>query len=185
MRTTLDALRSLTKYTGESILDAVVWETRLAIEEGTFRRPFCRVGLAGPTQYSGPSYHQDAIQPCTLHLFPTPQPNPELALMAALAIEEGLYQGFLVGRDLGRARRIPLWDFDGVDLDHTSTKRSYCDYLRINDLSVGRRVDPENEQNVVVTADIRVNWRRRADAPGWNKVLREIRTAPVTPPVGP
>lgn len=174
MRGTTDALRSLAKYVAEDVLDPVAWETRLAVEEGTFIRPFCRVGLAGPTQYTGPRHHQDAIQPCALHLFPVAAPDPEAALMAALAVEDMLYQGLAVGRGLGHPRRIPLWDFDGVDLDHTTDVRAYCDYLRVNDLAVGRTVDPENERNIVVTVDIRVAWRRHADMIPSTKTLQSV-----------
>jgi hypothetical protein len=176
MRTPTDALRSLAKYTAESVLDPVAWEVRLAVEEGTFRRPFCRVGLAGPTQVTaGAFHHHDLIQPCSLHAFPPEQPDPEQALVAALAVEDMLYQGFLVGNGLGRPRRIPLWDYTGVDLDHTSDIRAYCDFMRINDISVGRTVDPENERNVVVTADIRVMWRRHGDMLPSEKVLQSLR----------
>lgn len=95
MRTAEDALRSLKKYLAEGVLPE--WEVALAIEEGTFVRPFCRVGFSAPTQYAGPAVHSDAVQAFACHLFPIEQPTAEAALLEALRVEDLLYEAFRVG----------------------------------------------------------------------------------------
>jgi hypothetical protein len=283
IRTAEDVLRSLAKYLAEAVL--IDWEVRLAIEEGTFRRPFCRVGLAGPQAFTGPAVHTDVLAPFAAHLFPVEQSAPEEALLVALRVQELLYQGFRVGggtlgapgqplatatagslaagsyryvvtatrrgggesvasspvsltladvggvaltwpalggadgyriyrgpagaerllaavgaalaftddgtrtahstaappsagtATVGAPMRVPLYDSAGMPLSSPASVRGPNDFARVNDLSVGLAVDPEDERKVVVTADIRLAWRRRGRVPTATQTLAAVRAA--------
>lgn len=89
MREATDALRSVSRFIADVLPE---FEVRLFAEEGTFRRPFGRVGLASPTQFPvGSSRQAEHIQPMACHLYPTvAEDGPEDHLMRALAIEARL-----------------------------------------------------------------------------------------------
>ena len=94
MRTVPDALRSLARFVSEVMGDE--WEVRFAVEEGTFRRPFARVGLSGPTPMTGPAHSVDVIAPFAISLWPETGITPEESLFLALAVEERLVQAVRV-----------------------------------------------------------------------------------------
>lgn len=263
-----DAWRSLKKYLAMVLPE---YEIRLTREEGTFTRPYCKIGLAGSTGF--PTAHSsatggDVIQPFTMALYPPLGVDPDDAALAALAVEDRLYAAFLVGGGyldvptncvavaqagastlgavartysvaavdrerrittlsnhaavtplagqqvlvtwdgvggaveyavyLGAAgaeqllgyatdpefvddgayvpavlaphtvnatqiaypRRIPLWDWTGVTLDTTSGVRAQMDYMKVNDVSIGRTVDQDNDRMFSVHVDLRLQWRR-------------------------
>lgn len=280
MRTLEDGLRSLKKYL--SLLLDDDWEIRLAREEGTFRRPYAKVGLAGDTLYptspGGPLHNPDIIQPFALSLYPVAGVTPEAALFEAVAVEEAVTIGFLRGGGplpspglpvaahadggvltggtkryvitaqdregrntlaspavqievvpgaqqsvalswaavggassygvwrggegveallartiapaftdtgalsvsatatlpvsnltrVGAPRRVPLWDYDDVALDAVASERGVSDFMRVSDVSIGRSVDSDTDLEFVVSADLRLTWRRggMADDPG-------------------
>lgn len=284
MRTPNDVLRSLQKHAGQVL--GPDWEVRFAVEDGTFKRPFCRVGFAGPTALTGPKHNFQSQAPFTMHLFPNQVPNDtaETMMMRALAVEDVLTLAFRLGGgmlldpltapllsdDLGAladddysyryaalARdgetlaspaalfslvgpggvrldwepvpgasgyrvyrdtpdgyrlaaytrephwvdsglttlhpvsgpktandskvagplRLPLYDYGDAPLDGpVAPVRGYADFMRVQDVTVGRAVDPEDERNVVVVVELRMSWMRqgeRLDLTG--PTLREVR----------
>lgn len=263
-----DAWRSLKKYIAMVLPE---YEVRLTREEGTFTRPYCKIGLAGNTGY--PTAHSsaaggDVIQPFTMALYPPLGVDPDDAALTALAVEDRLYAAFLVGGGyldvppgaaavsqtgastlgagtrtysvaavdrerrittlsnhaavtllagqqalvtwggvggaaeyavyigvtgaeqlLGYAsglafvddgsytpaalaahtvnvtqiaypRRVPIWDWTGVALSTTSGVRAHMDYMKVNDVSIGRQVDHDNDRMFSVHVDLRLQWRR-------------------------
>lgn len=285
MRSDTDALRSIAKYLAEGVLAADDFEVRFAVEEGTFRRPFCRVGFAGPSAKTTPTArHTDTVVPVALHLWPVEKPTVEEAIMEALRVEGLLTRAFTVGaaslpnpadapdvdpiagalapatyayvvaaidrvgetlpspeveatiaggpaglalswtavpgaigyrvyRDdrlvavtrhalweddgsitphptkapvatnstqTGMPGRIPLYDYgaDAADLTQVVVARGHCDFMRVSDFSTSRAVDSDNERNIVVTADLRVAWRRVGFAVEPEQVLQSVRAVP-------
>jgi hypothetical protein len=89
LREVPDALRSVSRFIADVLPE---FEVRLFAEEGTFARPFGRVGLASPTQYPvGSSRQAEHIQPMACHLYPTvAEDGPEDHMVRALQIEARL-----------------------------------------------------------------------------------------------
>ena len=77
---------------------------------------------------------------------------------------------------LGGPLRVPLWDFDGKDLYDPATEadRLVCDYMRVTDFSVNQVRDPDNDRRIMVTADIRVSWRRSGRLPSSGEELTDV-----------
>lgn len=93
MREPIDALRSLRLYVALALLaDDPGWEVRFAYEEGTWRRPFCRVDDAGPAIANGPAHTTEYLQPFGLTLHPRETEGADEARLAA-----GRIQGLLDG----------------------------------------------------------------------------------------
>jgi hypothetical protein len=191
MRTPNDALRSVAEYLALSVLPQDEdWEVRLAIEEGTFVRPFCRVGWAGAAAHTIRRPHTDVLRPLALHLFPKITGTPENMTLEGGRIEHLLHVGFGVGVGAGRPARLPLWNFDGVPLDRIDTDpqpvRGPNDYMRLRAFTVGRNVDPDDERAVVVTADLRLHWTMQGGDVAHNLNVPPVTPTPdVPPPVEP
>lgn len=158
MRTTVDALRSVKRYTAEVLGE--LWEVRLWSEQGTFRFPFARVAKTGPTSYASRRVATDVLQAMQIHCYPPPATTVELALEQASALQELLVEGFETGVLLGRPRRIPLYDYDGVPAGGGSMARHPSDHLRVEDFSVNYLPDAQDQTRVAVVADLRVGWSR-------------------------
>lgn len=91
MRTTLDAARSIKRYIALGLGEE--WEVRLNVEEGAYKRPFCRVDLVGSTTFaqSGTQY-ADLDLTAALILYPSESSTANEALFKAMAAEEKLFQ---------------------------------------------------------------------------------------------
>ncbi len=267
MRSQEDALRSVAKFMADVL--GPQWEVRFAVEQGTFKRPFCRVGFAGARPNpTGPAHTVEQTRPMIVHLYPLVPETPEQAHLDAARLEEqvdravmegagrqlpptaltvvpvagasglaagdysyavtamarrgesapvtaapltvvdgdavhlswqpspgarghNVYRdGLLIARTLegsfvddvaerrpgkelavvdtsivGGPRRIPLYDYEDVPLIAPARVRYWSDYLRVNDCSVGRVHDPEDERRVTVLIELRVAWRRTGARP--------------------
>lgn len=98
MVTTTDATRSLKRYVANAL--GPEWEVRLNSEEGAFRRPFCRVDVAGGATFGGgmsSSLAQEVSMSFALILYPKESSTPDEALMKAMACEEQVWQMLNVG----------------------------------------------------------------------------------------
>lgn len=171
MRSPVDALRSMKRYVALVLGDD--WEVRLWGDDVNPGSPFAKVGLAGPTVYSGPAPYVDAVLPMVVNCYPTPNDLVEVGIIAALEVEDLLFLGFRKGVDLGRSCRIPLYDYDGVPVEgvgSASDVRFEHDYMRVTDFSVDRLHDPTDDRLIVVVADVRVTWRRATHADPGNAV---------------
>jgi hypothetical protein len=177
MRTAIDALRSLKRYTAEVLPDE--WEVRLAEEQAAFERPFALVGPAGPELYRGPAHTADVVFPCAINLYPEKGSTPEEALIWALETSEFIYQGFRMGVGYGGPMRVPLWDYNGVALNEVSTEglrlqgdddHWHGDYMRVDDLSVNRVKDPDEPTLYTVAVDVRLGWRRVGRLPSAGEI---------------
>jgi len=160
MRTSIDVLRSLKRYTAIALGED--WEVRLLQEEGTFSRPAAQVLQATGQQITGPHHAMDIVQTFSIHAFPEAGDTMESSLLAAAQAEELLVYAFRVGVDKGKAARVPLYDYDGVPFNEGSTTRKRPDYARIIDLEISRIQNPSDELLFTVTAEVRMGWRRNA-----------------------
>lgn len=176
MRTTLDALRSLKRYA--SLVLGEDWEVRLDRGEGVITLPFCRVSKVGALLITGPSWETTDTQAFALHCTLPPEDSSEEAFVAALDAENTLHQGFRIGVGEGGPFRVPLYDYDGVTLTAGSNERSYCDYMRVRDLSITQVPDPNDDRRVSVACDIRLTWRRSGRLPAGNNVVDTVTSGP-------
>lgn len=91
MRTSLDAARSLKRYVALGLGDE--WEVRLNVEEGAFKRPFCRIDLVGSSTFAqSGSYYADIDLTAALILYPSESSTANEALFKAMNAEELLFQ---------------------------------------------------------------------------------------------
>jgi hypothetical protein len=178
-RSSVDALRSLQKYVARVL--GPEWEVRLAWEEGLYRRPFCRVGWAGPEVTIGPAHHVDVTRPFNLLCHPAEKGTSREATLEAGRVADLLAVGIRLRgtawdepgdpgdpssapvRAVGRPNRIPLWDWTGVPFNATVAQRFDRDYLRVADFSVSVIDDPADELRRAVACDLRLRWRRRGE----------------------
>jgi hypothetical protein len=180
VRTPFDALRSLSLYLSDYVLptEAEDWEVRLALDEQTFKRPFCRVGFAGPSQNAIQRTVTDVVRPFAVHIFPVLGSTPEESTIEASRIEALLETGFSVGVGLGHPARVPLWNFDGVAMDVATGTRGPNDYMRLRDCAIGQAVDPDDERSIVVTCNLRLSWRRSGDLIPSTTTLQRVTATP-------
>ena len=172
MRTSVDILRSLKRYTAESLGDD--WEVRLLVEEGTFKRPGAQVMEAGGQQITRPAHTMEVIQSFTVHAFPVPGNSVTESLLAAAEAEEELVLAFRVGVNDGKAARLPIYDYDGVPHDGGSTTRAHPDYARILDLDIRRQQSPSDELLFTIAVEVRLGWRRNAALTSQGRVARAV-----------
>lgn len=158
MRSTTDVRRSLQKYVAEAL--GSDWEVRSDDEQGMVTLPFCRVRRSAPTTMSGPSHTTDSVISFALHCTPVPAKTSADAYDEAERIEELLVRGFRVGVGAGRPARVPLYNYETIPPDNTSTIRGYADYMRVEQLTTQQLPDPDDPNCVNVVADLRLAWRR-------------------------
>lgn len=172
MRTNLDALRSVKRYLAIALGEE--YEVRLDREEGSITLPMASVALTGPATTEGPAWEKLVTQPLSIYVTPVPATSGEEALGLAAEIETVLYEAIAIGVDEGRPNRIPLYDYEGVTFDEGSEARPGPDYLRVVDFSITNVPDQDDTRRLTVTADLRVQWRRRGRYPGGTKEVKEV-----------
>lgn len=156
MRTENDAIRSVKKYLAIALGDD--WEVRLWSDEGTFAAPLARVAEASPTVYSSHRVYTDIVQALQIHCYLPPATSTSAALTAAREVKQKLVAAIELGVGLAWPRRIPLYDYDGVDDTEVATERSTHDFLRVLDFSVNSVPETDDPTSVVVVADLRIAW---------------------------
>ncbi len=155
MRTPVDALRSVKKFTADALPE---FEVRLAKEEGTFVRPFARVGFAGSIDLpKGQLEMVDYIVPMFVHCYPERAATGEQAVVKSLELADRVG---LIFRSGPHPYRVPFYDYEGVSLDRAGTERASTDFIRLSDVSVETQVDSDEQYLTFVTVDIRATWRR-------------------------
>jgi hypothetical protein len=160
-RSVLDGLRSLARYVQGGF--DLPWKVSLSAgdTEGKFKRPFLLVALAGPVVVSAESTAWQSFgQPYIVHAYPPPVSSVEEAFIAAGAAQDQLVLLFEQGWGLGRKRRVPLYNYDGVSLNEASTTRLPNDYMRVVDLSVRPLQSPVDPRDIAAVADVRLEWDR-------------------------
>jgi hypothetical protein len=169
VRTTADVLRSLQVYMA-SVLGPE-WEVREAIDEGTFKRPFCRVtpSTAASSRTRGTQY-VDLRQSFAAVCFPVAAADELAARYDAAAVEEKLLVAFAQGvhaasfrANRGHPMRIPLYDTAGIALDEVvpETARGARDFMRvIEEPQVQSFPDPHEDRAFTVTLTLRIEWSR-------------------------
>lgn len=175
MRSPVDALRSMKRYASEVL--GAEWEVRLWADDVKSEQPLARVAVTGQVAYSGPAIYADAVMPMAVYCYPVPVESVQVGLVNAMTVENVLFTGFRKGVANGRSARIPLYDYDGVPvegIDSGSNVRYAHDYMRVTDLQIGHIHDPTDDRFIVVTADVRVTWRRATHADPGNTVQSVI-----------
>jgi hypothetical protein len=159
MRTSHDAIMSVKRYMAVAL--GAEWEVRLWSDEGSFAPPVARVAEASPTLVARHGrVAVEVTQALQVHCYTEPADTVSGSLVRARAVEELLHTAIEVGVGEAWPRRIPLYDYDGIDAGEPSTARNYYDFLRVADFSVNRIEDSEDATLVVVVADVRVRWSR-------------------------
>lgn len=158
MRTENDVMRSVKRYM--AIVLGPTWEVRMWTDEGSFQTPLARVAASAPATYTSRRILTDIVLPIQVHCYLPDVDTVSAGLSAALACREQIIQGIEIGVDLGWPRRIPLYDYDGVDDAHGSEARNTYDFIRVIDLSVNSIPDTDEPTDVVVVADMRLGWGR-------------------------
>lgn len=160
-RDATDALRSMKRYVALALGGA--WEVRLTDEDNTFERPYALVARVGPTTYTGRALIRDAVQAFVVTAYPLLSTTGLMdeSLLAGMAAEELLYEGFERGIDQGAPRRVPFYDYGNLALRDPSDVRQANEFMRVSDFSSETVQDPDDLKLTVVHADVRVAWRRR------------------------
>jgi hypothetical protein len=179
MRQSLDVLRSLGFYTAQIL--GPVWDVRWSAEQGTFSRPSAVIQATTTETVTAPrATLQESIQSFTVQAFVEPGEGVAESLVAAHRVAQQLTAGFSVGQGLGRAARVPLWNYDAVPWDEGSTARNRPDYAQIRDLQVDPRQNPSDELLFTVVVNMRLRWFRNGEQKKPARILRDIRTT-ITP----
>lgn len=139
------------------------WEVRLWMERGDLDYPFARVRLIPSASPRGGGLWYETTQPLSIECYPEPTDDAEKSLLVATQVQDILIDAFWGrGVGVGRSIRVPLWDYDGVELDEESSVRNASDYLSVVDYSSRPLPDPVDPRRVAVVADLRVRWRTDA-----------------------
>ena len=184
-RSATDALRSLKRYASVALGDD--WEVRLSREEGAFDRPFARVWQVAGSTYPLTSgrWLADIVQPFVISAYPMRCRSVDEALLGAQAVEDQLSRAFRVGVGDGRALRVPLCSYDGVELDAIGVWVPGT-FMRVNDLSTQPFPDPDDNTLWTVVCDVRLTWRRLGEMIPEANVLDGVSVRPFgAPPLPP
>jgi hypothetical protein len=195
MRSAWDVQRSVKKYVGELVLPG--YEVRLSSEEGAWERPFARVAWATPSAITMIGARQVETRR-TLSIVAWPalvseDAGPGAATEAAEDLVERLTVGFAAGLhvpsyapDRNRAHpfRIPLYDYDGVDLNEAATdsERATTDFVWVvEEPNVGTVRDPDTDLSLLVTCDLRLRWTRSVAVVDTSPVVETVTADPADP----
>lgn len=173
MRTKNDALRSVARYMNEAFGEG--WEVGYFAEQGVFSRPGVAVRSAGPLLTAGSRHTLDNTLPVAVYAYPAEGDTIEEGYANTTAAEESLWQAFNVGIGEGHPWRIPLYDYEGVPVDRSSSLRRYPDYLRVVDLSIDSAQSPEDQQKWTVTASLRLTWKRTGELATGKRLVTQIK----------
>lgn len=189
MRTPTDALRSLKKYAALAL--GSDWEVRLTTEEGSFTRPFARVGSSTPANNRPRgARHAEIHQRFIITCYPKEKKTPDEARIEAAAVEDLLFIALSQGvhepsmaPSRGRAHpsRIPLYDYGEIALNAAATEddRAYNDFMWVDGApDVGCLVDPDDDLLYIVTADIPLWWTRSVAITRPGTTLESVTSAP-------
>lgn len=138
------------------------WEVRFAAERGSVGFPFCRVQFTTAPVISGSARFYEITQPMLVEAYPQEQAaDAERGILAATDLIGVLLRGVRgEGVGDGRPMRIPLYDYDGVDIDSgVSQRRLPHDFLWLEDFAPRTLPDAADPRRVAVVADMRVKWR--------------------------
>lgn len=192
MRTPGDALRSFKRHLALTL--GAEWEVRLTGEEGTFSRPFARVGTVGAARLAGQSaYMAEWVLTFNVVAHPVERETADEARLEAERVRQLVFVALRGQPALpGRPKRIPLWNYDGVpvtrDVCQDATERAALavlydadpgyfvvapraargDFLRadVNDEpSVDVVGDSSDELMYAVTGSIPLRWTVATDLP--------------------
>lgn len=108
MREPIDALRSLKKYVALTLADDDDWEIRLAYEDGTFERPFCRVESAGDAAEAGGRYDGEIVLPVQILCHPREQLTADESILEAERVRSILRRAFRIGAGAIPAPAAPV-----------------------------------------------------------------------------
>jgi hypothetical protein len=287
MREPIDCLRSLKKYVAMALATDDYWEVRLAYEDGTFERPFCRVEAAGDAAETGNRYDGEIVMPVQILAHPRekvtadesileaervrsilrrafrvgagaiPAPTGVLATAAAGALPAGtyryrvttrtrfgesapttagvltlastggahvtwnavagarayrVYRGTVAGSErvmaevltpelvddgtrnlgavvratgigtLGQPWSVPLWDWEDVAFEASTTIRLEPDYMRVRGLTTTRIGDPSDPVRQSAVCAMRLAWRVLAFSPADRAPLTQVIVGQPSPP---
>lgn len=163
MRTPDDAIRSIKRYMAEALGEE--WEVRLWSDEGAFSYPFARVTESAPTSY-GPHRRvfTDITQAVQIHCYPSKAASMSAAQSLGRQVEQQVVRAIEVGVGaVAWPRRIPLYDYDGLDDSEGSNSRETYDFLKVTNFTCNRVPDSDDQALVVVVADLRVSWAQRTE----------------------
>jgi hypothetical protein len=155
------------------------WEVRYAAERGEVTFPFCRVSFPTGPVTAGTSTFYTVAQAVLAELYPSAgAETAEAAMLEATDLMGLLLRGLRGERRVGDGHplRIPLYDYDGVDLESGATQRRLpSDYLRVEALSPRPLPDAADPRRVAVVCDMRVEWRVPVSPRGGRRLVDSLR----------
>lgn len=86
---------------------------------------------------------------------------------------------------LGQPWSVPLWDWDDVAFEATTTVRLEPDYLRVRGLTSSRVGDPSDPVRQAAVCAMRLAWRSAGVSPANRAELTQIVVGPPSPPPPP
>lgn len=161
-----DVHRSIRRFARLALGDEYAGKVRLSARTAQLpQRPWAViVDAAGPTlPRSGiaraPQTRMDVIKPYTITVYPSNEGTPRECAVRADRVEATLLDAMANGIDPGGALMIPLYDYEGLELNEPGPDDPH-DFLRVADYPIRKIADPEDERLWTVVCDLRVNWRR-------------------------
>lgn len=162
MRSQLDALLSVQKYTAVALGDS--WEVRLESDRGEIVEgtPVAQVMMVGDASSTGSAWFADVSQPMAIHLYPLPQETTTRSTIEATRVQETIQAAYRFrGVGLGYPCRVPLFDYDGVDPHvEDSDVRYEHDFLSVLNFGCSQLPDAEDRRRIRVIASFTARWRR-------------------------
>lgn len=169
-----DVLRSLKKYLASVLADAPPSEEEGGpydvnlVRDEFMARPSAVVRALGDVLYDGSRHTTDIVQPFEIFVYPTNGfDGGEIGnSLAAYEVQRVLANGFVVGISPGRAYRVPIWSYEGVNWDEASTGDP-IGYARVDQFTAQTMVDAEDDTLFTVMANFRLTWRQEGDRVGF------------------
>lgn len=193
MRTPVDALRSVARYTALAL--GPDYQVRMSTEKGVFARPAARVVQLPSLQMLTARWNVAQLTASyNIVAWPMPGTSADASNLAALDAADKLWTAFAgpgVGSPTirrpadstrGHPYRIPLYDYDGIPLDGATafapeSARDPRDFLHMEaPPEVQVLNDPDEETFFAVAANIRMSWVRWAAVPSAQPVLQRVDT---------
>lgn len=160
-RKAADIGRSLKRYLALHLPED--YDVRLETDPGAFERPALMIVTLPTVSQSSRRWFQ-ITQPFTCYGYPQQGESPFDAEDKARELEDALLTSIEVGGQGGHPRRVPIFNYDGIDREH-AVEGDPEGFAWVQDLSTEVRADPEEELLRTVIMEVRLRWRRLGEQP--------------------
>jgi hypothetical protein len=157
MNSERDVRRSLAHHVS---LALPTWDVYPATPLGETELPFVIITSVGDMLTANRGWHTaDMVQPYSIQAHPVPDEDEFRSSDRARNTLEALRRCLLYGEPAGAPRRIPLYDYDDLDVDESlPSGRTPTGMIRVDDLTL--RDSPDDVQNRVwvISGTLRAAW---------------------------